>query len=296
MNRDYIKQDLAHLLETISEQVENVYIHENKIPQIEIDILLKNVQRFYEQLIALDKLNKNEQQQFYKELPRDVIQPEAAAGTLSKNKNTATEITSSAEPEKNIEQPMDTTADQLVSPSEKIEIAVSEVKGENIAPEPPAIVLPPAEVISAEPEINIQEEAAVKVSVPAGKSIPKKVSKTAASLFDAAPSLAEQFDDGTTIKEKLNADKKEKSVAETLHQQKIPDLKKVIGINEKFLFINELFEGSLTSYNEHIDKLNNAPDINHARSIVDSLIAKYGWEGNLPIVKNFTELVERRFL
>ena len=296
MNRDYIKQDLAHLLETISEQVENVYIHENKIPQIEIDILLKNVQRFYEQLIALDKLNKNEQQQFYKELPRDVLQPEVVAVGLSKNKNNAIEISSSVETEKNHEQPIDTAVDQKVSPSEKIEIAVSEIKPENIAPESPAIMQSPAEIISTEPEINIQEEAAVKASTPASKSIPKKVSKTAASLFDAAPSLAEQFDDGTTIKEKLSADKKERSVAETIHQQKIQDLKKVIGINEKFLFINELFEGSLTSYNEHIEKLNNAPDINHARLIVDSLIAKYGWESNLAIVKNFMELVERRFL
>jgi len=98
------------------------------------------------------------------------------------------------------------------------------------------------------------------------------------------------------LKEKFSSTKSEKSVADKIHHQKIDDLKKAIGINEKFLFINELFEGNLASYNEHIEKINTSPEVNHARSIVDSLIAKYNWNHEQEIVKKFMDLVERRFI
>ena len=295
MTKEHIKQDIAHLLETIAEQVEIIYSHENKIPQIELDIILSNIRNLYEQLYALNKLNsRNEniaavEKTVTEKIPLSKFTPSEPKKIIVADEST----TISPAKEKKIIEPA-----RQESVTEQIEIAASNnIKEEQIVDiTKPAIVEPVQPTIKEEPKINLQQEIAIKAAEKEDKQVTRKPSKTAASLFDAAPSLGEQFDETKTLKEKFSSTKSEKSVADKIHHQKIEDLKKAIGINEKFLFINELFEGNLASYNEHIEKINSSPEVNHARSIVDSLIAKYNWNHEQEIVKKFMDLVERRFI
>lgn len=85
------------------------------------------------------------------------------------------------------------------------------------------------------------------------------------------------------------------SVAEKLQHNKITDLKSSIGINEKFQFINELFEGNMKEYNVAVDQINSFSSHSQAESYISNLETVYKWKPDNQIADNFKELVERRF-
>jgi len=89
--------------------------------------------------------------------------------------------------------------------------------------------------------------------------------------------------------------KMDESVVEKLSHQKITDLKSVIGINEKFQFINELFEGNMKEYTVALDQINNFSSLGEAVNYLANLKAVYKWSPDNPIATQFTELVERKF-
>ena len=85
------------------------------------------------------------------------------------------------------------------------------------------------------------------------------------------------------------------SVVEKLSHKKINDLKSVIGINEKFQFINELFDGNMKEYTVALDQINNFSSTNEANNYLANLKEMYKWDSENSIAKQFTELVERKF-
>jgi hypothetical protein len=86
------------------------------------------------------------------------------------------------------------------------------------------------------------------------------------------------------------------TLADKLKRSKILDLKTAIPLNKKFLFMNTLFEGENTSYNEAIDKLNAASGLEDARNMLRDLSHSYGWDFEDADVISFTEYIERRHI
>jgi hypothetical protein len=76
----------------------------------------------------------------------------------------------------------------------------------------------------------------------------------------------------------------------------IKDLKKAIGINDRFLFINELFRGDEAMYERSIKTIQNFSIFAEAEFwIRRELKLKLGWMDSDPVVKQFDQLVKRRF-
>lgn len=76
----------------------------------------------------------------------------------------------------------------------------------------------------------------------------------------------------------------------------IEDLKSGIGLNEKFLFIRELFENDHMAYAEAIEKLNAAPDLDTAEEVLgNELLPKYNWDLDTEASMSFLHLIFRRF-
>lgn len=88
----------------------------------------------------------------------------------------------------------------------------------------------------------------------------------------------------------------DKSVADKLQKKPIIDIKTAIGINEKFQFINELFESNAQEYNIAINQLNICNSFSEAEAYIKSLKEIYKWKDDSPVALSFTDLVERRFL
>ena len=85
------------------------------------------------------------------------------------------------------------------------------------------------------------------------------------------------------------------SLAQKLEGSAISDLKKNISLNQRFQFCKDLFKGNNQEYEVMVEKLNNT-NRDEALRILDVLTNKYGWNPESNAVKDFTDLVNRRYL
>jgi hypothetical protein len=83
----------------------------------------------------------------------------------------------------------------------------------------------------------------------------------------------------------------------SIHRKsKIEDLNTAVSINLRYLFINELFKGGADDYNQALVQIERCENLAAARIVVDEHYArKYNWDVAKPEVKEFYELIERRF-
>lgn len=99
--------------------------------------------------------------------------------------------------------------------------------------------------------------------------------------------------------ESLNDRLKESKIelSQALTSAPIKDLKKAIGVNDRFLFINELFRGDEAMYERSIKTIQSFSIYAEAEFwIRRELKVKIGWHDNHPVVKQFDQLVKRRFI
>lgn len=97
-----------------------------------------------------------------------------------------------------------------------------------------------------------------------------------------------------TLNEQLATHQKE--VSDQLSSSPIKDLRKAIGINDRFLFINELFRGDETMYERSIKTINNFTNYAEAHYWMErELKVKLGWDDTKPATKDFYSLLKRRF-
>ena len=75
----------------------------------------------------------------------------------------------------------------------------------------------------------------------------------------------------------------------------ISDLKKNISLNQRFQFCKDLFKGNNQEYEVMLEKLNNT-NRDEAMRIIQTLQDKYGWNIESMAAKDFTDLVNRRYL
>ena len=160
----------------------------------------------------------------------------------------------------------------------------------------PAPVIKPAEV-KKEPALPLQT---VKEEVPVKKPTP-------AISFDAmeeTPTLLQQkrerelheviADQKESLNDKLKQEKTE--LAHVLKDQPVKDLRKAIGVNDKFVFISELFRGDEVMYERSIKTINGFHILPEAEYWINrELKVKLGWNDSKEVVQHFYQLVRRRF-
>ncbi len=85
-------------------------------------------------------------------------------------------------------------------------------------------------------------------------------------------------------------------LGDTLTEMPIRDLKKAIGVNDRFLFINDLFRGDEVAYERSIKTINSFSILAEAEYWIQrELKVKNGWDDSDEVVKQFYQLVKRRF-
>ena len=97
-----------------------------------------------------------------------------------------------------------------------------------------------------------------------------------------------------SVNETLRTTKNE--VSDTLQDAPVKDLRKAIGINDRFVFLKELFRGDDAMYERSIKTINAFAIYPEAEYwIRRELKLKLGWDDKNEIVKQFDQLVRRRF-
>ncbi|MFP4470588.1 MAG: hypothetical protein ACLFPE_07885 [Bacteroidales bacterium] len=109
-------------------------------------------------------------------------------------------------------------------------------------------------------------------------------SKAAVDLFTPSKTLLDVY--------KTNHDN---SVAAKIKQHRIEDIRSAIGLNDKFLMINHIFDGEMSKYNQSIDKLNSFDHFHDALQYIDELRLKAKGEESQTAMNKLLEIVKRKF-
>jgi hypothetical protein len=113
-----------------------------------------------------------------------------------------------------------------------------------------------------------------------------------------SPAAKEIHEVLTSRKDSLNDRLKEEKVevAHKLKESPIKDLRKAIGINDRFVFINDLFKGDEPMYERSLKTINNFNIFSEAEFWMRrELRLKLAWDDDNPHVQHFYDLVRRRF-
>jgi hypothetical protein len=106
------------------------------------------------------------------------------------------------------------------------------------------------------------------------------------------PILADRFSNVTnTFHDKLGVVNSEEDLTIILQSQPIDSLPGAIGINDKFLFIREIFKGNQADYLQAIARLESAENITDAKAVIMSYT---GENDESDAVKQLLELVKRK--
>jgi hypothetical protein len=99
-----------------------------------------------------------------------------------------------------------------------------------------------------------------------------------------------------TLNEILSASRNAEPVVSTLNQQENKDLRSMIKLNDKLMFVRDLFSGYNLAYNEAIEVVNRFSDFESAdRFLMQNYAVKNRWAEKQNSVDQFYEVLKRRF-
>lgn len=257
MNHQLLVNEIRSLSEVIREQQELILSRQGKISRIETDILMSNLRKLYECWYALQKM--------VDEVPAPV--------------------------------PVKPSTDELIAHIPLAPEPVIVATTPPVSSPAPKHLQPESLVVHIDtPVATTPDEISEEAVMPLAKGR-KETVKSTATLFDEQPgSTTGKFQAPPSLYDKISANKEDKSIATKLQKNPVSDLRKSIGINEKFAFINELFDGNQTAYNEAIDQLNGSAGHSEAIAYIENdLIPKYQWNGESDSFLKLRNLIDRRF-
>jgi hypothetical protein len=99
---------------------------------------------------------------------------------------------------------------------------------------------------------------------------------------------------GSSLNEKLKSDIVD--LRSALNDSPVRDLKKAIGVNDRYVFVNQLFRGDEAMYERSIKTINAFRILPEAEYWMErELKVKLGWDENSNLTRHFYQLVKRRF-
>lgn len=192
---------------------------------------------------------------------------------------------------------------QIPSEAEKKELTsslpVQEIQKNEIAEPAPQPVEEIKEYTLRRPVMREEEEPVSKYAPQ-----PQQVLNPAFSSVVETPTLSQYHtkkelheviaEKKSSLNDILKQEKKE--VAHKLKDTPIKDLRKGIGINDRFTFVTELFRGDEAMYERSIKTINGLHIYSEAEYWINrELKFKLGWDDSKETVKHFYDLVRRRF-
>ncbi len=190
--------------------------------------------------------------------------------------------------EEPLQEPEEKTVELLQVDETEVEAELEEIKRNaeaknNMAVQnKPALLFDPVEDI---PTLLHQQGSAATNP----RAATEATAKPAAEIHDLI-----SREQSSSLNERLKQSKIE--LGESL-EAPIKDLKKAIGVNDRYLFINELFRGDEVMYERSIKTINSFSIFPEAEYwIKRELKLKLGWDDKNDVVRQFDQLVRRRFV
>ncbi len=273
MDIKLLKVQIADTLEAIVEQTQIINEYENSIPQIELDIVLENIRKLYNNYFFLNKVN-------YKNIEEIVFKPSQIDNNVDLNSENSTLIIEK-------ETKIDTLNSNIniTQNSNKI-IEQIEINNESLSLQTTPQYTPPI----------VEQEIFEEISINEKKSTDNKPIELNVFSNTEPKTIADKFKtESTTIHDSIKTNNQGKSVVSKLQNSTVNDLVRAIGINDKFLFIRELFNNKYHEYSDNINKLNSFDNFDEAFTFLDTLKNKYSWNDESDACLKISDLVRRRY-
>lgn len=288
-----IEIDLA--LESIRAHIKRIKNDSNNVHKMDIDLLIEKTRNIYDKLIRLDGLTIP----FETEISlTDELEIEETKTVETETVETKIEeiVKEEAKAEKEAEiteedakveaKAKDKITEEKIKVETEIEAKykVEEVK-EQIEEEQNK-----DDLIEEKEEILIDiqlDEVREIIEIEEDKEEKEETEKSTIDLFtsSAGPTLSDTFSEA-----------EHPTIADKITTEGINELREAIGINEKFLFINELFNGDMGRYNKVIDELDELATLEGVNTYLLELKIQSQWvDDNAALIK-LSDMLNKKFV
>lgn len=329
MNVSEVKQNILHLSDSIARRSEIIDKQKGERNLLEIDLAMEDIRFLYREMERLKLLinqdiapskpssakafeqNPSGKDQWNSSFKNNNDKEEKIAAVNSSDKHTVWPD----KEQQTVHYTQETSNADAASTSEKQSENISQAKKEQqeVRKEPEPVKQEETIPKNTKPEIASTEETkpidAPRQNESRNSAVPSSSSQKSdnhtpvkslgETIADKKTVIADKFGSSpNSIYERLSKIKEDHSIGAKMQQKPVANIKSAIGINEKFLFINELFNGDIRSYNDSVDKLNNFSSIHEAFEYLNLLTDTFQWDGNRSseTIEKFANLVQRRFM
>ncbi len=300
--QDRIIFEIEALLNKMSNQVNFLIRKEMPMNQLDVDLLMENTRKLYDTICSVELGVRDEELGIEEEDDSEVIEFE------DENEDTEEEIIDFEEDDEN-----DEDNDYVVEEDDEYEDEYNDEDDDDDNDEDNDDADMVWDFTKSEEELGVRnEELGVEEDFDNDDNIgdnldddtegvdssdeeiiePKKEEKEEDSgirayriVRDNIPTLGDMLEQS-----------EDKSLAARLQRKPVSDLVSAIGINDKFLFLNELFGGSMEKYNKSIRSLNSFSTLLGAKTYMSELQIEFQWDCTSDAYKKLNDLVERRFI
>lgn len=309
--------------EILSELIDNINIIRNQctdLTPIEKDILLENLRQAYTALLhyspsqvapPMDTISEiHPKEKEIEAIPEPMMVP-----PVNNDENT---LTLEPEKEETVKIPVIEMEPETEEPTEVPPLLIEEeedffanedfLEEESIPITPsetPEQAHPDDDLIAFFPEEDQKEKTdsptpSAKEAKPAEKNQKKEPTpKPAETLFGDEPTIyiskTEKKTEVRSLNDLLHVQMEEHSLLSKIQKTKIDDLSKAISINDKFLYIKELFKNQGEEFSKAIQTLNQCRNIDEAFEEIEKLKKYYYWDSTSTAYLSLCDLIRRKF-
>ncbi len=292
MGTEKILTKLSEQVELINNHINKQIVSGRKISLLEIDTLKQKTIDLYDLLFELEKAAANKHTPTEKQTTEVDIPIKIEEEATSDISETATpppteDISSHVNKIEEVKEEIVSDEDNasLDKDNNAAELEHVESDFEDIAIED-AIDAEENEIIQEFDELPKNEEKEVIKEPIKPESTPPTPNQTTYDLFSVS--------NEDPLGEKLHQ-KDSQSIADKMQNATITNIREAIGINDKFLFINELFNGDLQKYNSVIDDIDGFTTKKGIETYLLELKIQYQWDDEGQAFIKLTELTNRKF-
>ena len=316
-NQNSIIFDIEELLNKMSNQIRFLIRNEEPMSQLDLDLMMKNTRKLYDTLCSIDvkeedislqdnettsqQVEEDESLQDYKTTSQQVEEDES----LQDYKTTSQQVEEddllthslidsvTPEDDDHVDMVWDFTIED--AEEEDISLQVNETTSQQVEEEVDLVTQRLGDSVT--PNESLQDYESTSQQVIEEDSVTQRLSDSVTS---------EEEDSGIRAYRKTNNEyhtlgdvleqAEDNSLAARLQRTAVSDLMTAIGINDKFLLLNELFSGSMEKYNKSIRALNSFSTLLGARTYMSELQIEFQWDCESEAYKKLSDLIERRFI
>lgn len=295
MNKKEIFKKIGGIIAEITEQYQYLSQDTENINELELELFMANSHFLAEHLVILQKLNLNSPKVLTPHveiLHQDTVINENV-NQNRKELNASTDYIEKIPASNLITEEQANKFDQVFEfenkPIEQLynrQLSVDEIEILNQKKsEQPVATLDVKDI--EEPVVTLKEVAPAPVEAPKEESSsvePTNEDQKMPPVLTINDILSGKTSQSVNVASQLN------------QQQSVKDLKSIISLNDKLLFIKDLFNGYSLAYSEAIDLVNKSDSFESAEQFLNANYAlKNGWSQKQTTVDKLHEIISRKF-